>query len=168
MDSNWFQVVQVTFYVFYICRYVTTVIARIYYDINATWSSKLYADEIRRSNLMQTIRLLEVEDDINKVSLWSWPAANYIKDLFSNVPIANRTSTAYAKSVGCLRLSRTKLRSKPPSSHNEQREYLKRIWLITSCRYNCSAFFAGHVRRSRVIAGSAGVLATGLWPADSI
>lgn len=50
-------------------RYVTTVIARIYYDINATWSSKLYADEVRRSNLMQTIRLLELEDDINKVCL---------------------------------------------------------------------------------------------------
>ncbi|XP_022707751.1 serine/threonine-protein phosphatase 2A regulatory subunit B'' subunit delta-like [Varroa jacobsoni] len=49
-------------------RYVTTVIARIYYDINATWSSKLYADEVRRSNLMQTIRLLELEDDINKIT----------------------------------------------------------------------------------------------------
>ncbi|OQR72178.1 serine/threonine-protein phosphatase 2A regulatory subunit B'' subunit alpha-like, partial [Tropilaelaps mercedesae] len=47
--------------------YVTTVIARIYYDINATWSNKLYADEIRRSNLMQTIRILELEDDINKI-----------------------------------------------------------------------------------------------------
>ncbi|XP_028969028.1 serine/threonine-protein phosphatase 2A regulatory subunit B'' subunit delta [Galendromus occidentalis] len=49
-------------------RYVTTVIARIYYDISATWSNKLYGDELRRSNLLQTIRMLEVEDDINKIT----------------------------------------------------------------------------------------------------
>jgi len=34
-------------------RYVHTVIARIYYSVNRSWSGKITASELRRSNLLQ-------------------------------------------------------------------------------------------------------------------
>jgi len=49
-------------------RYVHTVIARIFYVVNRSWSGKISLAELRRSTLLTTIRTLETEDDINQVT----------------------------------------------------------------------------------------------------
>ncbi|XP_041974619.1 serine/threonine-protein phosphatase 2A regulatory subunit B'' subunit beta-like isoform X2 [Aricia agestis] len=49
-------------------RYVHTVIARIFYCVNRSWSGKISIPELRRSNLLQVIQLLEDEEDINQVT----------------------------------------------------------------------------------------------------
>ena len=49
-------------------RYIQTVVGRIFFQINRSWSGKVTTQEIRRSNLLETIKLLELEDDINKIS----------------------------------------------------------------------------------------------------
>ncbi|XP_037925087.1 uncharacterized protein YMR317W isoform X3 [Hermetia illucens] len=48
-------------------RYVHTVIARIFYSVNRSWSGKITVPELRRSNLLQVIQLLEEEEDINQI-----------------------------------------------------------------------------------------------------
>lgn len=49
-------------------RYVHTVIARIFYCVNRSWSGRISIPELRRSNLLNVIQLLEEEDDINQVT----------------------------------------------------------------------------------------------------
>ena len=49
-------------------RYIQTVVGRIFFQVNRSWSGKITTQEIRRSNLLETIKLLELEDDINKIS----------------------------------------------------------------------------------------------------
>ncbi|CAG9859547.1 unnamed protein product [Phyllotreta striolata] len=49
-------------------RYVHTVIARIYYCVNRSWSGKVTISELRRSNLLNIIQLLEDEEDINQIT----------------------------------------------------------------------------------------------------
>ncbi|XP_070497933.1 uncharacterized protein [Chironomus tepperi] len=48
-------------------RYVHTVIARIFYCVNRSWSGKISISELRRSNLLDVIQLLEDEEDINQI-----------------------------------------------------------------------------------------------------
>jgi serine/threonine-protein phosphatase 2A regulatory subunit B'' len=48
-------------------RYVHTVIARIFYEVNRSWSGKITVSELRRSRFLATLRLLQDEDDINQV-----------------------------------------------------------------------------------------------------
>ncbi|XP_052104498.1 serine/threonine-protein phosphatase 2A regulatory subunit B'' subunit beta-like isoform X2 [Mytilus californianus] len=48
-------------------RYVNTVIARILYCVNRSWSGKITVTELRKSNFLSTLALLEEEDDINQV-----------------------------------------------------------------------------------------------------
>jgi len=49
-------------------RYVHTVIARIFYVVNRSWSGRLGVSELRRSNFLSTLRLLDEEDDINAIT----------------------------------------------------------------------------------------------------
>ncbi|KAM8953504.1 serine/threonine-protein phosphatase 2A regulatory subunit B'' subunit alpha isoform 2-T2 [Pelodytes ibericus] len=49
-------------------RYITTVIQRIFYTVNRSWSGRVTLTELRRSNFLQTLALLEEEDDINQVT----------------------------------------------------------------------------------------------------
>merc|ERR1712183_1232846 len=49
-------------------RYVHTVIARIFYEVNRSWSGKITVSELRRSKFLATLRLLQDEDDINQVT----------------------------------------------------------------------------------------------------
>ncbi|XP_039993416.1 serine/threonine-protein phosphatase 2A regulatory subunit B'' subunit alpha isoform X1 [Xiphias gladius] len=49
-------------------RYITTVIQRIYYVVNRSWTGRLTMMELRRSNFLQTLALLEEEDDINQIT----------------------------------------------------------------------------------------------------
>ncbi|CAF1082393.1 unnamed protein product [Rotaria sordida] len=48
-------------------RYIKTVVARIFYNCNRSWSTKLTIQELRRSNFLQTLDRLEEEDDINRI-----------------------------------------------------------------------------------------------------
>ncbi|NXS84638.1 P2R3A phosphatase, partial [Erpornis zantholeuca] len=49
-------------------RYITTVIQRIFYTVNRSWSGKITLAELRKSNFLQTLALLEEEDDINQIT----------------------------------------------------------------------------------------------------
>ncbi|EEB12260.1 conserved hypothetical protein [Pediculus humanus corporis] len=49
-------------------RYIHTVIARIFYCVNRSWSGRITLPELRRSNLLQIISLLEEEEDINQIT----------------------------------------------------------------------------------------------------
>lgn len=49
-------------------RYITTVIQRIFYTVNRSWSGKITSAEIRKSNFLQTLALLEEEEDINQIT----------------------------------------------------------------------------------------------------
>ncbi|XP_005308726.1 serine/threonine-protein phosphatase 2A regulatory subunit B'' subunit alpha isoform X2 [Trachemys scripta elegans] len=49
-------------------RYITTVIQRIFYMVNRSWSGKITLTEMRKSNFLQTLALLEEEDDINQIT----------------------------------------------------------------------------------------------------
>ncbi|XP_059082126.1 uncharacterized protein LOC131879739 isoform X1 [Tigriopus californicus] len=49
-------------------RYVHTVIARIFFCVNRSWSGKITIPELRRSNFLPVLRLLEEEEDINQVT----------------------------------------------------------------------------------------------------
>lgn len=44
------------------------VIARIFYCVNRSWSGRITLPELRRSNLLQIISLLEEEEDINQIT----------------------------------------------------------------------------------------------------
>lgn len=49
-------------------RYVHTVIARIFYEVNRSWSGRISVSELRRSKLLVTLRHLQDEDDINQIT----------------------------------------------------------------------------------------------------
>ncbi len=49
-------------------RYVATVIARIFYNVNRCWSGKITLPELKSSNFLQILHLLEEEDDINLIT----------------------------------------------------------------------------------------------------
>ncbi|XP_024083630.1 uncharacterized protein LOC106674088 isoform X3 [Cimex lectularius] len=49
-------------------RYVHTVISRIYYCVNSSWTGRITLLELRRSNLLSVISLLEKEEDINQIT----------------------------------------------------------------------------------------------------
>lgn len=51
---------------FYSCQ-IPQVIGRIFYVVDRNWNGRLSAAEIRKSNLLQTLRQLEEEADINQV-----------------------------------------------------------------------------------------------------
>ncbi|CAB0013348.1 unnamed protein product, partial [Nesidiocoris tenuis] len=44
------------------------VISRIYYNVNSSWTGRITLQELRRSNLLQVIALLEKEEDINQIT----------------------------------------------------------------------------------------------------
>lgn len=49
-------------------RYITTVIQRIFYTVNRSWSGRITCSELRRSRFLQNVALLEVEHDINQLT----------------------------------------------------------------------------------------------------
>lgn len=49
-------------------RYIHTVIARIFYCVNRSWSGKITAPELRKSNFLQVLATLEEEEDINQIT----------------------------------------------------------------------------------------------------
>lgn len=49
-------------------RYITTVIQRIFYNVNRSWSGKISCSELRKSNFLQNVALLEQEEDVNQLT----------------------------------------------------------------------------------------------------
>ncbi|KAM8855584.1 serine/threonine-protein phosphatase 2A regulatory subunit B'' subunit beta isoform 1-T2 [Spinachia spinachia] len=49
-------------------RYITTVIQRIFYNVNRSWTGKITCSELRKSNLLQNLALLEQEQDVNQLT----------------------------------------------------------------------------------------------------
>ncbi|KAG0425938.1 hypothetical protein HPB47_026931 [Ixodes persulcatus] len=49
-------------------RYINTVIARIFYCVNRSWSGRITIPELRKSNFLQVLSLLEDEEDINQIT----------------------------------------------------------------------------------------------------
>lgn len=49
-------------------RYIHTVIARIFYCANKSWTGRITLPELRKSNFLQIVSLLEEEDDINQIT----------------------------------------------------------------------------------------------------
>ncbi|CAH1782221.1 unnamed protein product [Owenia fusiformis] len=48
-------------------RYVHTVIARIFYCVNRSWTGRITVPELRKSNFLQTLAMLEEEEDVNQI-----------------------------------------------------------------------------------------------------
>uniref|UniRef100_A0A1I8A060 EF-hand domain-containing protein n=1 Tax=Steinernema glaseri TaxID=37863 RepID=A0A1I8A060_9BILA len=48
--------------------YIDTVIARIFWTVNRSWTGRITAAELRKSNLLDTIREIEFTADINKIT----------------------------------------------------------------------------------------------------
>lgn len=49
-------------------RYIQTVIARIYFSINKSWTGKISLNELRQSNLLAVLQVLSQEEDINQIT----------------------------------------------------------------------------------------------------
>nr|XP_019956292.1 PREDICTED: serine/threonine-protein phosphatase 2A regulatory subunit B'' subunit beta-like isoform X2 [Paralichthys olivaceus] len=49
-------------------RYITTVIQRIFYNVNRSWTGKISSHELRKSNFLQNVMLLEQEEDVNQLT----------------------------------------------------------------------------------------------------
>lgn len=49
-------------------RYIHTVISRIYFCVNRSWSGRITVPELRRSTFLQVMSVLEEEEDINQVT----------------------------------------------------------------------------------------------------
>nr|XP_043869684.1 serine/threonine-protein phosphatase 2A regulatory subunit B'' subunit beta isoform X3 [Solea senegalensis] len=49
-------------------RYITTVIQRIFYNVNRSWTGKITFHELRKSNFLQNVMLLEQEEDVNQLT----------------------------------------------------------------------------------------------------
>jgi len=49
-------------------RYINTVVARIFYVVNRSWSGQITTSELKRSNFIQVLDLLSEEQDINAVT----------------------------------------------------------------------------------------------------
>uniref|UniRef100_A0A8R1XR96 EF-hand domain-containing protein n=1 Tax=Onchocerca volvulus TaxID=6282 RepID=A0A8R1XR96_ONCVO len=49
-------------------RYVETVIVRIFWAVNRSWTGRITINELRRSNFLETVRKLETTDDINTIT----------------------------------------------------------------------------------------------------
>ncbi|XP_034042245.1 serine/threonine-protein phosphatase 2A regulatory subunit B'' subunit beta isoform X2 [Thalassophryne amazonica] len=49
-------------------RYITTVIQRIFYTVNRSWTGRITCSELRKSHFLQNVALLEQEEDVNQLT----------------------------------------------------------------------------------------------------
>ncbi|XP_053733293.1 serine/threonine-protein phosphatase 2A regulatory subunit B'' subunit beta isoform X2 [Synchiropus splendidus] len=49
-------------------RYITTVIQRIFYSVNRSWTGKMTCNELRKSNFLQNVALLEQVENVNQLT----------------------------------------------------------------------------------------------------
>lgn len=55
-------------YIPYLCLSLSQVISRIFYVVDRNWNGRITTSELRRSNLLQVLVLLEDEPDINQIT----------------------------------------------------------------------------------------------------
>ncbi|KAK9754407.1 EF-hand domain pair [Popillia japonica] len=125
-------------------RYVHTVIARIFYNVNRSWSGKITIPEIRRSNLLNVIQMLEDEEDINQITQYFSYEHFYViyckfweldrdHDLFiDKQDLTRHNDHALSKRVidrifgGCV------TRGQRKSLHDEKLSYCEFVWFLLS------------------------------------
>ncbi|CAL8267360.1 unnamed protein product [Lota lota] len=49
-------------------RYITTVTQRIFYNVNRSWTGRITCSELRKSNFLQNVALLDQEEDVNQLT----------------------------------------------------------------------------------------------------
>ncbi|KAK1167699.1 serine/threonine-protein phosphatase 2A regulatory subunit B'' subunit beta-like isoform X1, partial [Acipenser oxyrinchus oxyrinchus] len=49
-------------------RYITTVVQRIFYNVNRSWTGKITCSDLRKSSFLQNVALLEEEEDVNQLT----------------------------------------------------------------------------------------------------
>ncbi|KAI1899619.1 hypothetical protein AGOR_G00063650 [Albula goreensis] len=49
-------------------RYITTVVQRIFYNVNRSWTGRITCSELRKSSFLQNVALLEEEEDVNQLT----------------------------------------------------------------------------------------------------
>ncbi|XP_060867798.1 serine/threonine-protein phosphatase 2A regulatory subunit B'' subunit alpha isoform X2 [Metopolophium dirhodum] len=127
-------------------RYVHTVISRIFYSVNTSWSGDLSLAEIRRSDLMRVIDLLEKEEDINQVTAYFSYEHFYViyckfweldrdHDLFiSKTDLARHSDHALSTRIIDRIFSGTVTKRKQKNSNNnymeEKMSYTEFVWFL--------------------------------------
>ncbi|VVC40182.1 EF-Hand 1, calcium-binding site,EF-hand domain pair,EF-hand domain [Cinara cedri] len=127
-------------------RYVHTVISRIFYTVNTSWSGDLSLAEIRRSDLMRVIDLLEKEEDINQVTAYFSYEHFYViyckfweldrdHDLFiSKSDLARHSDHALSTRIIDRIFSGTVTKKKQKNSNNnymeEKMSYTEFVWFL--------------------------------------
>ncbi|XP_018594727.1 serine/threonine-protein phosphatase 2A regulatory subunit B'' subunit beta isoform X1 [Scleropages formosus] len=49
-------------------RYITTVVQRIFYNVNRSWTGRITCSELRKSSFLQNVALLEEVEDVNQLT----------------------------------------------------------------------------------------------------
>ncbi|XP_025208318.1 serine/threonine-protein phosphatase 2A regulatory subunit B'' subunit alpha isoform X2 [Melanaphis sacchari] len=127
-------------------RYVHTVISRIFYSVNTSWSGDLSLAEIRRSDLIRVIDLLEKEEDINQVTAYFSYEHFYViyckfweldrdHDLFiSKTDLARHSDHALSTRIIDRIFSGTVTKKKQKNSNNnymeEKMSYTEFVWFL--------------------------------------
>ncbi|KAK5647048.1 hypothetical protein RI129_005512 [Pyrocoelia pectoralis] len=124
-------------------RYVHTVIARIFYCVNRSWSGRITIPELRRSNLLNIILLLEEEEDINQITSYFSYEHFYViyckfweldrdHDLYiDKQDLARHSDHALSTRIidrifsGCVTRGRR-------SNHEEKMSYTEFVWFLLS------------------------------------
>ncbi|KRT86523.1 HLH domain-containing protein [Oryctes borbonicus] len=125
-------------------RYVHTVIARIFYNVNRSWSGKITIPEIRRSNLLSVIQMLEEEEDINQITQYFSYEHFYViyckfweldrdHDLFiDKQDLTRHNDHALSKRIIDRIFSGCVTRGQRKSLHDEKLSYCEFVWFLLS------------------------------------
>ncbi|KAJ3653215.1 hypothetical protein Zmor_012479 [Zophobas morio] len=125
-------------------RYVHTVIARIYYCVNRSWSGKITIPELRRSNLLGVIQLLEEEEDINQITHYFSYEHFYViyckfweldrdHDLFiDKQDLTRHNDHALSTRIIDRIFSGCVTRGQKRSQHDEKMSYTEFVWFLLS------------------------------------
>nr|XP_022904852.1 serine/threonine-protein phosphatase 2A regulatory subunit B'' subunit alpha-like isoform X1 [Onthophagus taurus] len=125
-------------------RYVHTVIARIFYNVNRSWSGKITIPEIRRSNLLNVIQMLEDEEDINQITQYFSYEHFYViyckfweldrdHDLFiDKQDLTRHNDHALSKRIVDRIFSGCVTRGQRKSQHDEKLSYCEFVWFLLS------------------------------------
>ncbi|EFA03124.1 serine/threonine-protein phosphatase 2A regulatory subunit B'' subunit beta isoform X1 [Tribolium castaneum] len=125
-------------------RYVHTVIARIYYCVNRSWSGRITIPELRRSNLLNVIQFLEEEEDINQITQYFSYEHFYViyckfweldrdHDLFiDKQDLTRHNDHALSSRIIDRIFSGCVTRGQKRSQHDEKMSYTEFVWFLLS------------------------------------
>ncbi|XP_065163604.1 serine/threonine-protein phosphatase 2A regulatory subunit B'' subunit alpha isoform X3 [Atheta coriaria] len=125
-------------------RYVHTVIARIFYCVNRSWSGRISVAELRRSNLLNVLQILEEEEDINQVTQFFSYEHFYViyckfweldrdHDLFiDKQDMTRHNDHALSKRIIDRIFSGCVTRGQRKTQHDEKLSYCEFVWFLLS------------------------------------